>query len=605
MKNIKISIKLVASFVISISAMLILSTISKNAFASYVESVKWSTHTYQVINKFDRLMAAMVDMETGQRGYAITGKDSFLVPYDMGTDTFEQEYESLLSLTSDNEEQQKNLLKIKELKESWVNVAEESKALRKRVNAGKASYKELVKYEAAENGKQFMDDMRTLVSASKEMENNLLAEREVSQDKTYQTTLIYLTKGSVFAAIIILLGAISFTLRIIIGLRKVTKAAGAIAQGDFSFKLEQKSKDEIGQLTGAFISLEGTVKGLIDEVNTLSQNAIAGDLSTRGDVSIVEGEYKAILEGINKTLDETTKPIAEAVEVLNEIKKGNLTVEMQGEYQGDHEQIKTAVNETVEALFNVIGGIRDTSELVHSSANQVAETSRTIAVGTTEQACVMEEIAASIEEIAVQTSQNAQKADEAKNISSETSKLAELGNERMHEMMKSMEAIEVSSKQISSIIEIIKEIAAQTNMLSLNASIEAARAGEQGRGFAVVAEEVRELAERSAGATQESIQVIQESLKNVERGMEYAKIVNESLENILAESEKTANIVGTIAEFCMTQTNNVNDINKSIEQVSGVIQTNAALSEESTAESESMNEQVVSLNEKIGQYKLY
>ena len=550
-------------------------------------------------------MAAMVDMETGQRGYAITGKDSFLVPYDMGTDTFEQEYESLLSLTSDNEEQQKNLLKIKELKESWVNVAEESKALRKRVNAGKASYKELVKYEAAENGKQFMDDMRTLVSASKEMENNLLAEREVSQDKTYQTTLIYLTKGSVFAAIIILLGAISFTLRIIIGLRKVTKAAGAIAQGDFSFKLEQKSKDEIGQLTGAFISLEGTVKGLIDEVNTLSQNAIAGDLSTRGDVSIVEGEYKAILEGINKTLDETTKPIAEAVEVLNEIKKGNLTVEMQGEYQGDHEQIKTAVNETVEALFNVIGGIRDTSELVHSSANQVAETSRTIAVGTTEQACVMEEIAASIEEIAVQTSQNAQKADEAKNISSETSKLAELGNERMHEMMKSMEAIEVSSKQISSIIEIIKEIAAQTNMLSLNASIEAARAGEQGRGFAVVAEEVRELAERSAGATQESIQVIQESLKNVERGMEYAKIVNESLENILAESEKTANIVGTIAEFCMTQTNNVNDINKSIEQVSGVIQTNAALSEESTAESESMNEQVVSLNEKIGQYKLY
>lgn len=604
LKNIKLSVKLIASFLVIILGLIILTTLAERRFTSYVNSVDWSVHTYKVLNEFDELMASMVDMETGQRGYSIVGNADFLAPYESGKEAFDANYEQLLSETSDNAAQQENLNQIKELQESWIEVAEKAIALRTSVNEGKKSYEELVKFEAEAHGKTYMDEIRKIVAESKDMENTLLEERNSQLNNMYSMTMRALNIGRLVFPIFALLLAIGLSLRITIGLRRLTKAALGIASGDFSDDIEQNSRDEIGQLTGVFISLKSTVKGLVNEVEMLSQEAIAGNLSVRGDVSSVQGEYKAILEGINKTLDETTRPIAEAVEVLSEIKDGSLTVRMTGDYKGDHEKIKAAVNGTAESLNSVIGNIHETSEQVRNSAEQVSESSRTMAVGTTEQAGVMEEIAASIQEIAEQTNQNAKMADEAKMLSSNTNKLAGQGNERMQLMMNSMRAIEDSSNEISAIIGVIQSIASQTNMLSLNASIEAARAGEQGKGFAVVAEEVRELAERSAKATQESIRVINESLSNVEKGMEYAAVVNESLDRIVGESAKSAELVESISEFCNTQSSNVQEINIAIDHVTEVIQNNAALSEESAAESDSMNEQALILNEQVQQYRL-
>lgn len=603
-KNIKLSIKLFVSFFLIILGIIILNTLTGSRFTSYVKSVDWNVHTYEVINELDELMASMVDMETGQRGYSIVGKDEFLLPYESGKENFIAKYEKLLSQTGDNAEQQENLKKIKALQEAWSEVAERAIELRKNVNEGKGTFEELAEYEAAEYGKAYMDEIRDLVSVSKEMENSLLAERNKELNELYETTMVPLNIGRIFFPIYAIIIAILLSVKITVGLRRLNKAAESIAKGDFSTEIKQTSKDEIGQLTGVFVSLQKTVKGMINEIEMLSQEAISGNLTVRGDASKVQGEYKIIMEGINKTLDETTRPITEAVEILSEIKDGNLTVRMAGDYNGDHDKIKAAVNGTADALNQVIGNIRETSDQVHHSAEQVSESSRTIAVGTTEQASVMQEIAASIQEIAEQTNQNAKRADEARILSSNTSQLAGQGNERMQMMMNSMQSIEESSKQISTIIGVIQDIASQTNMLSLNASIEAARAGEQGKGFAVVAEEVRELAERSAAATQESIKVINESLSNVEKGMEYATVVNESLNSILGESEKSAELVGTISEFCNTQSNNVREINVAIEHVTGVIQNNAALSEESAAESDSMNEQSIVLNEQIQQYRI-
>lgn len=603
-KNIRLSIKLTVSFVAIILGLIVLTTLAERRFTSYVNSVEWSVHTYEVINEFDELMSSMVDMETGQRGYSIVGKNEFLAPYEAGKEIFDEKYKNLLEETSDNAAQQENLKKIKDLQISWSEVAEKAIELRASVDEGKVPYEKLVEYETAAYGKTYMDEIRNAVAESKEMERNLLEDRTNQLNQMYQITMRVLNLGRIIFPLFALLIAIILSLKISLGFSRLTKAAFAISNGDFSIDIKQKSKDEIGQLTGVFVSLKSTIKELLNEVEMLSSQAIAGNLSVRGDATVVQGEYQHIIEGINKTLEETTKPISEAVDVLSEIKEGNLTVRMTGNYNGDHAQIKAAVNGTADALNHVIGNIRETSDQVHNSAEQVSESSRTIAVGTTEQASVMQEVAASIQEIAEQTNQNAKRADEARIRSSNTSQLASQGNERMQMMMNSMQAIENSSKQISAIIGVIQDIASQTNMLSLNASIEAARAGEQGKGFAVVAEEVRELAERSAAATQESVKVINDSLTNVEKGMEYATVVNESLDSILGESEKSAELVGSISEFCNTQSNNVREINIAIEQVTGVIQNNAALSEELSAESDSMNDQSMVLNEQIQQYRL-
>lgn len=604
LKNLKINTKIVLSFSVIILSLIIITTLSKNAFSNYVDSIKWNVHTYEVINAFEGLMASMVDMETGQRGFSIVMEEQFLEPYQTGLEKFDESYEFLLQATSDNKEQQENLKKIKELKEEWVKVAEKGMEIARSVADGNASYEAVVEYEAAAHGKTYMDQLREMVYTCENMENELLKQRNQEMDSLYMFTLSILQKGRIICTILALFVGILLSIQITSGLKKVAKAAELTAKGDFTFELKQKSNDEIGKLTGAFISLQSTIKGLINEINVLSDLAISGDLETRGNCDFVDGEYKAIINGINKTLDETTRPIIEAVSVLNEVKEGNLTVKMEGEYQGDHDKIKVAVNGTIASLYDVIGNIQDTSEQVKNSASQVTESSRNIANGSTEQAGVMEEIAASMEEIASQTQKNSEKAEEARAISNETSKLAEEGNVQMKEMMNAMIAIEQSSQQISSIIEVIQDIASQTSMLSLNASIEAARAGDQGRGFAVVAEEVRELAQRSTSATHESVEIIKESLKNVEKGMACAKNVDESLEVIFREISTTASLVDNISEFCTTQSNNVEEVNCAIEQVSSVIQTNASLSEESTAESESMNEQVIHLNNQIAQYRL-
>lgn len=603
-KNIKIKAILILSCCIIIVSLFSLTTILKKMFSSYVTLAECNIGTYEIIAELDKLIASMVDMENGQRGYTMTGDESFLESYKSGAETFDGTFEKLISATSDNQEQQESLQQIKELKDSWVEMAKEQISFREKVEAGEISFEEGGKREPPEYTKTHMEQICEVVSKCKEIENALLESRTKEQQELFSSTSNMLTVGNLVCSIIALCLVAALSYLISYRLKKVTKAAEKIAAGDFSVDLETKLNDEIGQVTTAFLSIKTTVKELVDEMNLLSQEAIAGNLNIRGNCDCVQGEYKAIVEGINKTLDEMTRPIGEAVEVLNEVKNGNLTIKMTGEYQGNHEQIKIAVNETVDSLHDVIGNINEIAEQVRNSSSQVAESSRTIAVGTTEQAGVVEEIAASVEEIASQTGKNAEKAEQAKIISRETSKLAEQGNERMNSMMQSMKLIEESSNHISSIIGVIQDIAAQTNMLSLNASIEAARAGEQGRGFAVVAEEVRELAERSAAATQESIKVINESLKNVEMGIQYAQVVNDSLENILKESEKSALLVEDISDFCVAQKTNVEEINIAIEQVSGVIQNNAALSEESTAESEVMNEQVVVLNQQVQQYKL-
>ncbi|GCD10090.1 HAMP domain-containing methyl-accepting chemotaxis protein [Clostridium tagluense] len=430
-------------------------------------------------------------------------------------------------------------------------------------------------------------------------------------------------------------------------IRENAASAERISKGDFSVVIKAKSDKDV--LAMSMILVVEAVNNLEKETNMLTTSAIEGKLSTRGDAQKFNGGYKNIIEGVNNILDAVIEPIKEASSVLTEMANGNLKVSMKGDYKGDHADIKNALNETIDSLssyvteisevldemsnsnlelsinneykgdfarikdslnliiqsFNeVFTEINNAADQVSAGSNQVSDGSQALSQGTTEQASSIEELTASITEVAAQTKQNAVNASQANELALNAKEGAALGNSHMKEMLKSMEEINESSSSISKIIKVIDDIAFQTNMLALNAAVEAARAGQHGKGFAVVAEEVRNLAARSAKAAKETTDLVEGSIKKVEIGTKIANNTAESLDQIVVGISKAATLVGEIAAASNEQATAIYQINKGIEQVSDVVQTNSATAEQSAAASEELSSQASMLKSMVGKFNL-
>jgi methyl-accepting chemotaxis protein len=380
-----------------------------------------------------------------------------------------------------------------------------------------------------------------------------------------------------------------------------------ISKGDTG-KLEEMRKagslSENDRLTPAAIRMVESIQGLIDGVKRLEKAEMAGDLNYREEITKFEGGYRTIIEGFNKTLDAVLKPIQEADAVLQEVATGNLQTGVTGNYHGGHAALKEAINTAIAAFGKVLGDIHAAAAQVASGSNQVSQGSQALSQGATEQAATMEEISASVTEIANQTKTNAANANKANEFAMLAKENAVKGNERMQEMVRAMDDINESSANISKIIKVIDEIAFQTNILALNAAVEAARAGQHGKGFAVVAEEVRNLAARSANAAKETTALIEGSISKVAAGARIANETAQALNEIVDGVTQTGSLVGEIAVASNEQATGIDQINQGIVQVSQVTQNNTATAEESAATTEELTAQAQMLQEMVGRFKL-
>jgi len=363
--------------------------------------------------------------------------------------------------------------------------------------------------------------------------------------------------------------------------------------------------DEKGNWTGNMVEWKDIteMKDAERQVQNLIDLATQGKLEQRINAEQYSGFVKGIGQGINKLLDTVVVPMREATRVIKALAEGDLRDNMDGDFQGEFAEMSDAVNQTLANLRSMVGQIQGSTRNIVSATGEIAQGNSDLSQRTEEQASSLEETASSMEELTSTVKQNADNARQANQLASGAREQAEKGGDVVRRAVDAMAAINTSSKKIADIIGVIDEIAFQTNLLALNAAVEAARAGEQGRGFAVVAGEVRNLAQRSAGAAKEIKSLIQDSVGKVDDGTRLVDQSGQTLNEIVAAVKKVSDIIAEIAAASQEQSAGIEQVNKAVAQMDEVTQQNAALVEQAAAASESMDEQARSLDQLMTFFK--
>lgn len=383
---------------------------------------------------------------------------------------------------------------------------------------------------------------------------------ELSVSLTTQSLVIIL----IIIAIIILSVIISLILATKVAnsisqpINNMVYVAQEIAKGNLSVEVKKETNDEVGDLSLAF---EETIHRLNTYIKDISH-------------------------------------------VLTEIGKGDLTIKSSVAYEGVFIEISDSIVKILHNLNNTLGHIKETSAQVASGSHQIAAAGQNISEGAMEQAGAVEELNASINEVAGQVENTA-------NISSEANKKADLvtdevadSNKKMQEMLLAMENITDASSKINSIMKTISDIATETNLLSLNAAIEAARAGDAGKGFAVVANEIGILATQSSDAVKNTSELIETTLHAVANGSHIADATAQSLNSVVERIAEVNTNIEIITESANKQAETIMEIQQAVEQISGVVQSNSATAQESAASSEELSSQSQILSDLIQQFRI-
>ncbi|SET80538.1 methyl-accepting chemotaxis protein [Lacrimispora sphenoides] len=363
----------------------------------------------------------------------------------------------------------------------------------------------------------------------------------------------------------------------------------------------------IGLIVLILVSVMALKKGLapVDSVMDLAEKMRNGDLSHSNRDMIYKNDELGLLAKIfTETSEVLGGYINEISEVLEHVASGNLVVSIDRDFMGDFNKIKIDLSRILNSLNSTFHEMRAAAEQVASGAGQFSDSSQSLSQGAIEQASSVEELSAKIMEITNQVKESAMYANNANEKAETVGAELEKSNKQMNELLKAMNDITVTSSQIGIIIKTIEDIAFQTNILALNAAVEAARAGEAGKGFAVVADEVRNLASKSAEAAKNTTGLIESSLHSVEEGGRFAEITATSLGKVVAGAKEIISDIAEISEKSKVQSSSLEEVTAGIDQISNVVQNNAAIAEESAATSQELSAQAQMLKEQIARFRI-
>jgi len=299
-----------------------------------------------------------------------------------------------------------------------------------------------------------------------------------------------------------------------------------------------------------------------------------------------------------------TAPLIDAVAIAQRVAAGELDSNVKVMGKDEISDLLLALKEMDDSLVKIVSEVRDGTEAIATASAEIASGNADLSSRTESQASSLEETASSMEELTDTVKQNAENARQANQLVVSASDFAAKGGKVVGQVVTTMGSIKDSSRKIVDIIGVIDGIAFQTNILALNAAVEAARAGEQGRGFAVVAAEVRNLAQRSAGAAKEIKALIGDSVEKVDVGSKLVDEAGRTMDEMVTSVKHVADIMSEITAASQEQSAGIGEVNVAITQMDEMTQQNAALVEQAAAAAESMQEQAAMLAQAVSVFKL-
>ena len=384
---------------------------------------------------------------------------------------------------------------------------------------------------------------------------------------------------------------------------KPTIAALRAVNVQFAMELLQ------GPMRELYLTAEQDIDALIKLQDTLAQrdynDSQANYLLVRNvsTVGVVLGVLFGILMGY-WLIRAISGPLQKSVSVARRIAAGDLTEKIEVRSNDETGQMLQGLKDMHASLVSTVGQVRASTHAIGLASREIAMGNADLSSRTESQASSLEETASSMEELTSTVKQNADNARQANQLVVSASDVAMRGGNVVGQVVDTMGSIKKSSRKIVDIIGVIDGIAFQTNILALNAAVEAARAGEQGRGFAVVAAEVRNLAQRSAGAAKEIKALIADSVERVDLGSKLVDEAGKTMDEVVTSVKHVADIMSEILAASQEQSAGIEQVNKAITQIDEMTQQNAALVEQAAAAAESMQSQAAALAQVVAVFRL-
>ncbi len=551
MKNLSVTVKLLLSY-----ALMLLIFVSSSGYVIYnrgtLEKLSfWSEHTYKVIASVNDMMAAMVDQETGFRGFLITGNQGNLDPYKSGLKNFDTALNEVKALTSDNAAQQKRLQTVADLATSWrTNVAERGIALM----ANEATREQARDLERSGAGKTSMDGLRKLVAELLNAESSLLVTRNQERNDAFSAITV-----AIWASIAIAVAAalvISWQMARLISapLKEIVAKMTSVADGNLTIEIPYRDRgDEIGM----------AAKGLEDFR-----------------VKLIDADMR------RKHQQE-----AEAAAVAQQMERARMAEAFAARMTQISEGFSSSSGEVASASRNLAATAEETArqaQAVSGAAEEASANVQTVAAST-------EEMTASVREIASQVAKSAAVANTAAAEAARTES--------------DVRALSEAATKIGEVVELINNIAGQTNLLALNATIEAARAGEAGKGFAVVASEVKQLADQTAKATGEISSKINEiqqatnrTVGSIERIVNTVSDIQSISTMISAAIEEQGAATGEIASNTQLAARGTEQVSDNINGVGRAAEMTGSASTQLMSLSDALSGQAGELQREVGTF---
>ena len=315
-------------------------------------------------------------------------------------------------------------------------------------------------------------------------------------------------------------------------------------------------------------------------------------------------EMGDLAETLEKSMGRIRTYVEDINRMMSQLSSGNFDVEVQEPFIGDFRSIEESLSSFTSSMSSVLANINHAEQKVSGNAAQLSGGAQALAQGATEQASAVQQLYATLDELSKGAEDNVKTAAHAQENARLTGDQVTLSSHQMEDMVAAMEDISAASREIGKIIATIENIAFQTNILALNAAVEAARAGTAGKGFAVVSSEVRSLATQSDQAAKATKELIENSVQAAERGSrivgEVSQTLNQTLELVMQSNKE----IRVIAEAVEREATSIAQVTDGISQISSVVQTNSASSEESAAVSNELFDQVKILQEQTRRFRL-